>query len=190
MKKNSNVAYDPNDSIEMLCAHAECPFTVGERIRACRVFKELTIEEFAAKLEKSYEYVVAYENNRRNPKDDTLEKMADILGTTYNYLKYGYVQSCKVTDDNMLEFEYRDKPIEKFSTKEYTEIINKSTDIITKNIGKTRMNYLPVLADMARFLAAISNNDVASAHPNDKNKKDIFPELLSLEEYKESLKKK
>ena len=45
--------------------------TTGQRIRYFR------------KLNKSYEYVIAYENDRRKPKVETLKQMANILNVTH-----------------------------------------------------------------------------------------------------------
>lgn len=136
--------------------------TIGQRIRACRITKNLSIEEFAAKLGKSYEYVVAYENNRRNPKEETLEQMANILGTSKNYLKYGFVKRSFISEDKMYEFEYRDKPLynrDKDNTDKLIKQINKNIDVIKKNRPDTYVDYLQVIADISEYLAKESSED-------------------------------
>ena len=117
--------------------HGSCPPTIGKRIRDCRETKELSIEAFAMELGKSYEYVVAYENDRRNPKEDTLEEMAKILGTSSDYLKYGFIRRSYVSDDKMYEFEYRDLPSNETNAKENISKINECINTIKKNIKNT-----------------------------------------------------
>ena len=63
--------------------------TVGQRIRKSRIKKGMSIQELADKLERDYSFVVKYEKDVRAPKDDLLEKIGDILGVSYLYLKNG-----------------------------------------------------------------------------------------------------
>lgn len=57
--------------------------TTGQRIRYYRKLNKLSVKEFSTKLNKSYEYVIAYENDRRKPKVETLKQMANILNVTH-----------------------------------------------------------------------------------------------------------
>ena len=53
--------------------------TVGERIKAARISAKMTQAELAKKLEISYVVISQYENGKRNPKLETLQKIADAL---------------------------------------------------------------------------------------------------------------
>lgn len=59
---------------------------IGKRIRNLREKKGMSREEFAKRLGLSYWAVSKYENGERNPDAETLNKIADILGVTVDYL--------------------------------------------------------------------------------------------------------
>jgi transcriptional regulator with XRE-family HTH domain len=63
------------------------PQTLGERIRELREAKDISLREFAAKLDVSPAFVSDIELGRRYPSDAVLAKMAKILGTTLEDLK-------------------------------------------------------------------------------------------------------
>lgn len=56
--------------------------TTGERIKAARLRANMTQEKLAAKLNTSYVVISQYENGKRNPKLETIIKIADALGVT------------------------------------------------------------------------------------------------------------
>lgn len=57
--------------------------TVGERIRHTRVQKGLTQKELAAKLDVTQQGIMQWENGTRNPKPDTLRRLAEALDISY-----------------------------------------------------------------------------------------------------------
>lgn len=52
---------------------------VGDRIKEIRKEKHLTQKELGEKLGVSYQMIAQYENGKRNPKPETLKKIADAL---------------------------------------------------------------------------------------------------------------
>ena len=186
MKKGINLSH--NNIFAGKKAHGSCPPTVGKRIRDCRETKGLSIEAFAMELGKSYEYVVAYENDRRNPKEDTLEEMAKILGTSPDYLKYGFIRRSYVSDDKMYEFEYRDLTSDEKNTKDNIYVINQCIDTIKKYKKYERVNYLQILEDFAEHLSLDSMNDAYKVVPEEFE--DLTGQLLTYDEYVKALKKK
>lgn len=60
--------------------------TTGERIKAARKQAGMTQQELAEKLEISYVGVSQWESGRRNPKESTLAKIADVLDVPLGYL--------------------------------------------------------------------------------------------------------
>ena len=63
--------------------------TTGERIRQARKSAGMTQAELAHKLGISAAGIAQWENDLRNPKIETLRKLADALGVTPGYLLYG-----------------------------------------------------------------------------------------------------
>ena len=61
--------------------------TIGERIREARKQAGMTQGELAEKLEISYVGVSQWESGRRNPKESTLARIADVLDVPLGYLK-------------------------------------------------------------------------------------------------------
>lgn len=59
---------------------------IGSRIKELRISKNITQREMANKLNLSYSTYSNYENNYREPKFETIEKVAEILGVTVDYL--------------------------------------------------------------------------------------------------------
>ena len=53
--------------------------TVGENIRRIRLERKLTQKELGKRLGTSEAYIRAYESGRRNPKPETLKKIAEVL---------------------------------------------------------------------------------------------------------------
>lgn len=61
--------------------------TTGERIKAARKAASMTQAELGAKLGIAYQTVAQWENGLRQPKYETLQKIADALQTTPSALK-------------------------------------------------------------------------------------------------------
>lgn len=62
--------------------------TLGDRIRELRDQHDLSLREFAKKLgDISPAHISDIENGRRNPSDDLLHKMAQVLNTKFDELK-------------------------------------------------------------------------------------------------------
>ena len=59
---------------------------IGGRLKKLRISKGITQREMANKLDLSYSTYSNYENNYREPKFETIEKVAEILGVTVDYL--------------------------------------------------------------------------------------------------------
>lgn len=57
--------------------------TSGQRIKAARVKVGLTQKELGTKLGVSESFIAQYETDKRNPKKETLEKIADALGVHF-----------------------------------------------------------------------------------------------------------
>lgn len=56
--------------------------SIGEGIKAARKAANLTQKQLAEKMGVSYVNIAQWENGRRNPKIETLQKIADALGYT------------------------------------------------------------------------------------------------------------
>lgn len=63
--------------------------SIGDRIKKARKSVPMTQEQLAEKLEVSYQVVSQYERNLRNPKIDTLQKIASALDCDINWLRNG-----------------------------------------------------------------------------------------------------
>jgi transcriptional regulator with XRE-family HTH domain len=62
--------------------------TLGERIRELRDEQDMSLREFAKKLgDISPAHVSDIENNRRNPSEDLLRKMAHVLNVPFEELQ-------------------------------------------------------------------------------------------------------
>lgn len=57
--------------------------TTGQRIRSARKQAGLTQKELGKKLGLSFQSVAQWENDLRNPKKETLERIADALGVSF-----------------------------------------------------------------------------------------------------------
>ena len=63
--------------------------TVGQRIKDARAQKNMTQSELADKLNISFTLISQYERGLRNPKEDTLKRIADALEVDVNWLRNG-----------------------------------------------------------------------------------------------------
>lgn len=76
--------------------------TTGQRIRAARVKAHMTQAELADKLHTSYVVISQYENGKRNPKLETIKKIADALGVMPStLLDEASLMDLVVLDNNM-----------------------------------------------------------------------------------------
>ena len=60
--------------------------TIAETIKKLRIEKNLTIRELANELDVSYSSIGMYEQGRRQPNYETLEKIADFFNVDMNFL--------------------------------------------------------------------------------------------------------
>lgn len=60
--------------------------TIGRRIKEARTSINISQLELGKRLGVSQSMIAQYENNLRNPKLETLQKIADALGCTVDYL--------------------------------------------------------------------------------------------------------
>ena len=60
--------------------------TTGQRIKAARQKANLTQKELGEKLGISYQSIAQWENNLRNPKYETLQRLAQVLDTSVSDL--------------------------------------------------------------------------------------------------------
>ena len=63
--------------------------TTGQRIQQVRKAANLSQRELGRKLGISGSMIAQYENNLRNPKWETLQRMADVLGVNVDWLRSG-----------------------------------------------------------------------------------------------------
>ena len=61
----------------------------GERLKEARRKKGITQKELAEKLDIPYQQIGQYETGKRNPRKDTLDKIATALNLGYSYTKEG-----------------------------------------------------------------------------------------------------
>ena len=66
--------------------------TIGERIKSARRNSGLTQKGLAAQVGVPYQTIQYWENGRRNPKIDNLQKVADALDVDVNWLLRGSVE--------------------------------------------------------------------------------------------------
>ena len=60
--------------------------TTGQRIKAARKRAGLTQKELGAKLGVAYQTLAQWENDLRNPKIETIQRIADALGVSLQYI--------------------------------------------------------------------------------------------------------
>jgi transcriptional regulator with XRE-family HTH domain len=79
--------------------------SIGERIKELRTAKKLTQSELAQMVGLSYIQVGRYETGKSAPSADVLNKLAEALGTTNDFLMNGgddEVVSAQLTDKELL----------------------------------------------------------------------------------------
>ena len=79
---------------------------VGERIKELRTLKKLTQSDLAKAVGLTYIQVGRYETQKSNPSSDVLQKLANALDTTTDFLMNGSqdeVVSAQLTDKELLK---------------------------------------------------------------------------------------
>lgn len=79
---------------------------IGERIKELRSKKKLTQSELAEQVGLSYIQIGRYEKHKSRPSADVLQKLADALDTTTDYLMNGNseeIASGKITDRDLID---------------------------------------------------------------------------------------
>lgn len=78
--------------------------TVGERIKELRTQKKLTQTELAKLVKLTYIQIGRYEANKSNPSSDVLQRLAQALDTTTDFLMKG-------TEDEAVAAQLTDKEL-------------------------------------------------------------------------------
>jgi transcriptional regulator with XRE-family HTH domain len=76
----------------------------GNRIAQLRDEKKLTQEELAQKVGINRAALSHYENNRREPDYETLQRIATFFHVSIDYLMGGVQDTSKITDPNVQQF--------------------------------------------------------------------------------------
>ncbi len=80
--------------------------SVGERIKELRTLKKMTQSDLAKAVGLTYIQVGRYETQKSNPSSDVLQKLANALDTTTDFLMNGSqdeVVSAQLTDKELLK---------------------------------------------------------------------------------------
>ena len=80
--------------------------TIGERIKELRNKKKLTQSDLAKQIGLSYIQIGRYEKHKSHPSSEVLQKLADALDTTTDYLMNGdseEIASGKITDRDLID---------------------------------------------------------------------------------------
>lgn len=67
--------------------------TLGQRIKAARVRKNMTQEALAEEMRTTKSMISYYENDHGDMKQSMISEFADILGTTVEYLICGVIKA-------------------------------------------------------------------------------------------------
>jgi len=105
---------------------------IATRIKDLRAAKKLTQTQLAEIVGLSYIQIGRYEKQKSNPSSDVLQKLADALGTTTDYLMNGsseQIVSNKVTDRDLVNLF---QSVEKLSTEDQEMVKTFLDALITK----------------------------------------------------------
>lgn len=85
--------------------------TAGDRIRTARKAAKLTQKELGARLGVTYQTIAQWENNLRNPKQETIQRIADALECDFYWLLWGEKLSEreKIAINTVKLFNFQDK---------------------------------------------------------------------------------
>ncbi|MDU6265823.1 MAG: helix-turn-helix transcriptional regulator [Anaerocolumna aminovalerica] len=75
---------------------------LGDRIKQCRTNKNLTQKELAAMIGVAEITIRQYETGKRQPRIETIEKIADILDVTIQYL-IGFESNDRLNEDYQIK---------------------------------------------------------------------------------------
>ncbi len=75
--------------------------TLGQRIRAARVRKNMTQEELAETMRTTKSMISYYENDHGDMKQSMIAEFAEILGTTVEYLVCGVIRTHELDADSV-----------------------------------------------------------------------------------------
>ena len=99
--------------------------TTGELIKKARVHAGLTQKELSDRIGVSYQMIQAWENNRRNPKIESLQKIAEALNIDVSEF---------LTDNTATVQKFKDFSID--ADRDFEEKYNSLTDEEKKLFGK------------------------------------------------------
>jgi len=79
--------------------------SVTERIKQLRIDNNLTQSELAEKVGLSYVQIGRYEKGKSNPSSDVLQKLANVLNTSTDYLMNGKTEQveAQLTDKELIK---------------------------------------------------------------------------------------
>ena len=75
--------------------------TLGQRIKAARVRKNMTQEALAEEMRTTKSMIYYYENDHGDMKQSMISEFADILGTTVEYLICGVIKAPELDADSV-----------------------------------------------------------------------------------------
>ena len=75
--------------------------TLGQRIKAARVRKNMTQEALAEEMRTTKSMISYYENDHGDMKQSMISEFADILGTTVEYLICGVIKAPELDTDSV-----------------------------------------------------------------------------------------
>ena len=75
--------------------------TLGQRIKAARVRKNMTQEALAEEMRTTKSMISYYENDHGDMKQSMISEFADILGTTVEYLICGVIKAPELDSDSV-----------------------------------------------------------------------------------------
>lgn len=120
--------------------------TTGERIKAARKQVGMTQAELAQKLGISYVGVSQWENDLRNPKIETLQRIAAALGVDVNWLMNG--QTLEQRDQAMKDYVAR-----RFSEVELDKRLQESYTSLTLEGKSKAVESVEIIAGNPRYRA-------------------------------------
>lgn len=130
--------------------------TIGDHIKKARKSKGLTQEELAKLLGVTFAMIGQYERGERNPKKETIQRIADALNVNVGELIYGadiklekpikeynLDELCKLEDKNPSDLSDEESAaLEKFRSEtsqlfeEYQKAFKQNIDDISRNLGE------------------------------------------------------
>ena len=75
--------------------------TLGQRLKAARVRKNMTQEELAEAMLTTKSMISYYENDHGDMKQSMIAEFADVLGTTVEYLICGVIKTPELDEDSV-----------------------------------------------------------------------------------------